>query len=267
MPPAQASQQQQQVDQHAQLNAVIAALAVAELASAWPRVDWSSADAIGAVQVIYRAVTTKYGAAAASVAAQAYDEARPAGLPKFQAVVADPVPKVVTDKAVESAFHSGNPAVTPADVAATAPEPNPSPTTSDLPIEERVPARLNDSVSRHVLQPGRDTTVLSVLKDPGKPRGWARVTTNDKACAFCVLMASRIHLYKSAKTGGFDLRNIKAAQYHKHCTCIAVPVFGDELPAGQKDHNDMYQKAAADAGTSANAKKVLASMRKLYGLK
>ena len=264
MPPALADQQQQ-VDQHAQLNAAIAALAVAELASAWPQVDWLSPDAIGAVQAIYRAVTTKYGAAAASVAAQAYDEARPAGLPKFAAVVADPVPKVVTDKAVESAFHSANPAVSPADVAAAVPEPNVSVTTSDLPIEERVPARLNDSVSRHVLQPGRDTTVLSGSKDPAKPIGWARVPTSDHPCAFCVLMASRPVLYKSKKSGG-DMFLLKSEdRYHKHCSCIAVAVYKD-LPPGQQDRKDMYDKALADAG-SANLKKVLASMRQLYGIK
>jgi hypothetical protein len=33
------------------------------------------------------------------------------------------------------------------------------------------------------------------------------------------------------------------------------------------DYQDMYHKAAADAGTRSDAKKVLASMRKLHGLK
>jgi len=50
-----------------------------------------------------------------------------------------------------------------------------------------------------------------------------------------------------------------------------VPIFpgqsaGDVSPDFD-DHQDKYKKAAADAGTHREPKKILASMRKLYGLK
>ena len=38
-------------------------------------------------------------------------------------------------------------------------------------------------------------------------------------------------------------------------------------PPSQREHLDMYEKAAANAGTSSDAKKVLATMRQLYNLK
>ena len=250
MPAPQADQQQSQA------NTVIAAAAGAELASLWPQIDLAAPTAVAAVSLAYAAVAAKWGMAAATSAAEHYDQVRAAqrinGI--FRALPADPVPREITDKAVQSAFQADPAAVD---------------TTSALPVEERVPARLNDSIGRHVLEPARDTIVANGAKDPAKPKGWARVPTSDHPCAFCAVMASRTHLYsKRAASGLYTADGVRpdAERYHKGCSCIAVPVF-KSLPPSQRDYRDMYDKAAAEAGTSSDLKKVLASMRQLYNVK
>lgn len=260
------TQTQTSPDSQQRLNEAITAAAVAQLASYWPQVDWASPAAVDTVKTIYQAIVTQFGQAAASVAANAYDEARPPLPTSFRAVVADPVPRVVTDKAVTSAFL-GTPE--PIDHVGDV-------TTSDLPVDQRVPARLENAVGRHVLQPGRDTTVLSATKDPAKPL-WARKTNSAKPCAFCVLLASRT--FKVADSGvrggpGLYLSESSALfkgdgqKYHTHCSCTAVPVFSEgDLPPSIRDHQDMYRKAAADAGRTNSLSAVLSSMRQLYDLK
>lgn len=240
MPQPQADPQTQSAT-----NTVIAAAAAAELASLWPSIDLTAPGALALVGAAYYAVVAKWGMAAASSAAEHYDAVRAAQrvTGRFRAVPADPIPRDIIDKVVESAFATSPNAV--------------EGTTSAMPVEERVPARLNEAVGRHVLQPGRDTIVANGAKDPAKPKGWARVPTKPDPCAFCVMLASRTHLYRSQGNA--------ADHYHKQCSCVAVPVFGD-TPPGQQDHRDMYAKAAADAGSS-DPKKVLAAMRQLYNLK
>ena len=253
MPQPQADPQTQSAT-----NTVIAAAAAAELASLWPSIDLTAPGALALVGAAYYAVVAKWGMAAATSAAEHYDAVRAsqrvAG--RFRAVPADPMPRDIIDKAVQSAFAA------PADPTEG--------TTSALPVEERVPARLNDSVGRHVLQPGRDTIVANGAKDPAKPFGWARVPTEDKPCAFCVLMASRTHVYKSreAAKGMYTPGGVRpdSERYHKKCSCIAVPVFRD-MPPSQGDYELMYQKANANAGTTSDPKKILAQMRQLYDLK
>ena len=193
MPPT--PDNQQQVD----ANTVIATLAAAELASTMAGIDLTAPGALAATQLAYYAVVAKWGLAAATSAAEHYDQVRAAQriTGRFRAVPADPVAREITDKAVESAFKADPAAVD---------------TTAALPVEQRVPDRLNDSVGRHVLQPARDTIVANGAKDPAKPKGWARVPTSDRPCAFCVLMASRTHLYSSKRAGG-DMR-VLAILFH-----------------------------------------------------
>jgi hypothetical protein len=258
--------QTSQADQ-AKINAAIAALAAAQLAQLWPLVDWASPDAASAVKTAYAAVVTQFGQAAASRAAEFYDDTRAEQNIRqaFRAVPADPVPQARIDKAVDSAFL-GNPDA-PAD------------TTSALPVEQRVPQRLDDSLQRLVLQPGRDTIAGNTKTDPVHPR-WVRVPTGATTCAFCIMLASRdvaevrgktIDMkYTSSKSAGIDGTGIFNT-YHKHCDCVAVPIFPgqniEDISPKIGDYQDMYYKAAADAGTHRDPKKILASMRKLHGLK
>lgn len=258
--------QTSQADQ-AKINAGIAALAAAQTALLWPRVDWSHPQAAQAIKTVYGAIVSQFGQAAASRAAQFYDDVRAEQrLPsRFVAVPADATTQAQIDKMVDSAFFGNSDA--PAD------------TTSALPVEQRVPDRLDDSLQRLVLQPGRDTIVGNTKTDPVHPR-WVRVPTGATTCAFCIMLASRdvaeirgrtIDMkYTSSKAAGIDGTGIFNT-YHKHCDCVAVPIFPGQnivdISPKIGDYQDMYYKAAADAGTHRDPKKVLASMRKLHGLK
>lgn len=260
------AQSQADVARQRQINAGIVTLAAAQIAPLWPQIDWSSPAAATAVRTLYGAIVSRFGQASAAVAAQFYDDQRStASVPgQYTAALADPLPERMLDKIVTSAFLGGPETVDHTHAG------DPAQTTSDLPVEERVPARLDDSLQRLVLQPGRETIAHNTVKDPVRPR-YVRVPQGATTCAFCVLLASRqinakFSGYASAARAGGD-----AKKYHKHCDCEAVPIFPGqdvtEVSPNITDYQDMYHKAAADAGTRADAKKVLASMRKLHGLK
>lgn len=53
-----------------------------------------------------------------------------------------------------------------------------------------------------------------------RPFAWARVTTSENPCGFCVMLAGRGPVYSSSTTAG-----ARADAYHTHCSCIAVPVY------------------------------------------
>lgn len=270
-----------EVQQQAARNAAIAALAARELAQLWPRVDWEHSVAATAVKTIYAAIVTRYGQAAAAVAAQFYDDVRRTQNTKgaFRAAPANHIPQIITDKAVQSAFLGRRD------------EHVHQATTSDLPLEQRVPQRLDGSLQRHVLQAGRDTIAANVEADPEKPR-YVRVPQGDTTCAFCVLLASRDSAtvlgrtidmtYTSANSAQFVVGRGRDAvrsggkqplgqKYHDHCDCEPVPIFPGQHPSDVSpnfnDYQDMYYKGAAEAGTHRDAKKIIAAMRQLHGLK
>lgn len=269
------------VAQQSQINAGIVALAAAQTARLWPSVDWASPAAAGAVRTLYGAIVDRLGQSAAAVAAQFYDEQRTAaGVPgQYVASLSDPLPPVMLDKIVTSAFLGGHPA---SDV------PDSQQTTSDLPVEQMVPQRLDGQLQRLVLQPGRDTIAHNAAADPAKAR-YVRVPQGDKTCAFCVMMASRelgpIEGPQKRSFGGYHAANVRfdeetqalhvfaknGSKYHDHCDCEAVPVFAGmgafEVSPNVDDYQDMYRKAAADAGSHSDTKKILASMRRIHGLR
>ncbi|TQK29388.1 toxin glutamine deamidase domain-containing protein [Arthrobacter sp. SLBN-53] len=253
-------------------NSAVVALAQRQLAALWPRVDWSSPNAPAAVQTIYRAITTRYGQSAAAVSARFYDQLRTEhNLPsRYRAAPAAPVPDEQVSSIVESAFR-GHVRVDvldddelPADL-----------TTSELPVDQRVQTRLEQSLSRLVLQPGRDTVADNAAQDPAKPR-WIRVPTGERTCAFCVMLASRDvavirgrHIdmtYRSSQSAGIDGSSMFNT-YHKGCDCVAVPVFPDDsledLSPNIGDYKDVYNKATAAAGTHSDTKKILREMRRI----
>lgn len=257
------SQADATVSRQSVINTGIVGLAAAQTAALWPQVDWASPAAAAAVRTVYGAIVDQFGQSTAAVAAQFYDEQRAEhDLPsQYTASMADPLPAVMLDKIVTSAFLGGQPA---SDV------PEPEQTTSDLPVDQMVSQRLDGQLQRLVLQPGRETIDQNVAKDPAKPR-YVRVPRGDHPCAFCVLLASReigpsFTGYKSIESAGGTV----ATKYHTHCDCEAVPVFSGSAAVVSPsigDYGDMYRKAAADAGTRSDTKKILSSMRKLHGLK
>ncbi|AQT81973.1 hypothetical protein B1R94_26005 [Mycolicibacterium litorale] len=267
------------VNQQRARNAGIVTLAARDLAKLWPRVDWSSPKAPAAVTTIYRAITTRYGQAAAAVAAEFYDDVRADQrrlTSRFRATPADPVPDEQISDIVDSAFKGKvTVEVLPAeDLPADA-------TTSDLPVEQRVQQRLENSLQRLVLQPARDTIALNAGKDPAQPR-WIRVPTGKKTCAFCMMVASRELLpsgrakfsgYKSAlvriddETGRLHVFAENGEKFHKKCDCEAVQVYDGvdlrELSPHIDHYQDIYNKATAAAGTHRDTKKILREMRRL----
>jgi hypothetical protein len=279
------------VEHQAQRNAAIVALAAQELTALWPRVDWDSPDAVTAVQRIYRTIVTSRGRTAATVAARFYDEIRRSReLPKqYRAIAAPPPPSEVLDRTVESAFRG-------IELTELDDHEHGIQTTSDLPAEQRVPARLDQKLQKHVLQAGRDTIAENVAQDPANAV-YVRVPRGAKTCAFCVMLASRAidvgfsgYGRHSVKWSEEENRNIHVTtgrgrtpttsatgktpvgqKYHTGCDCEPVPVFPGQEPIDVSprfnDYQDMYFKASADAGSSSNTKKILVSMRQLYGVK
>ena len=291
---AQPQADQQTADsQHAARNAAIVALAAQQLSQAWPQIDWAAPQAVDAVKKIYAAIVTRYGTAAASVAAEFYDQQRAAALPQagnFRATPADPIPVEVLDTVVESAFRG---------TESVDGEPQ---TTSDLAVDQRVPARLEASLQRHVQQPARDTVTQNVVADPANVR-YVRVPQGPDPCAFCIMLASRqlgpiegpqkrsfggysknsaqwsdekqryIHVFTgrgqtpvTSKTGKRQV----GEEYHDHCHCEPMPVFGntiggvEEVSPNFTNYQEMYAKASAEAGSSNDTKAILSAMRRVY---
>lgn len=277
-------------------NAAIATLASQQLGQVWPRVNWESPQALPTVQVLYRAIVNRFGRMSASVAAQFYDSLRNDRnvSQRYRAKVAEPLPDAVLDRAVERAF-AGRVSVTLLDEDRTGDvmDDHQVPTTSDLPLEQRVPARLEGKLQRHVQQAGRDTIALNAAADD-QAFGYIRVPRGEKTCAFCIMLASRAidvgfsgYGKSSVKWSEDEGRNIHVVtgagrtptasrnglrgigeKYHDHCDCEPMPLLAGqtewEISPNFGDYQDKYYKASANAGTSTDTRKILAAMRQLY---
>ena len=68
-----------------------------------------------------------------------------------------------------------------------------------------------------VKQFGRDVITLSARKHKIR---WARVPTGAETCAFCLMLAGRGYVYRSAKKGG---DSFSGNEFHGHCDCAVVP--------------------------------------------
>lgn len=97
--------------------------------------------------------------------------------------------------------------------------------------------RTSGSVTRQVLNGGRETILRSVAEDK-EARGWARVTDGDP-CAFCALLAGRGPVYKDI-TVDF--------QAHDGCACVPEAVYGrSEWPGRAREFHDLYNEATLEA--------------------
>lgn len=94
-------------------------------------------------------------------------------------------------------------------------------------------------------------------KAPKRTRvvAYARMLTGADNCAFCVMLASRGPVYKSAKTAGQIPASLKFVDaegwlnaYHDHCDCIVVPVYTSKDWPGKQQAEDLYDvwKTATD---------------------
>lgn len=124
-------------------------------------------------------------------------------------------------------------------------------------------ARLSKVADQMALQPARDSIVLNTRRDPRSPR-YARVPQG-KTCAWCLVLASRGAVYRSAETAGAD----NPDHYHARCDCEPVPSWkgGKDLPEGYDEGElyGLYDRARREAGDSGDIRDITAAMRRLDG--
>lgn len=171
----------------------LATLAAADLRALWRQVDTAD-DARDALSDVLPALIATYGAAAATLTADWYDElreqAQAAG--RFFAVVPDPG----DEGAVELARWAVGPLYQAERDWATA------------------RSKLEGGLQRRIANRSRTVVTRSTSADPAA-RGWQRNIVGD-TCKFCVMLAGRGAVYTEATS---DFRT------HDGCDCYATPAF------------------------------------------
>lgn len=267
--------------------ALLVAEATTQIADQLGGLDWSASTIQSAVTRIYSGVVQGFRSASSTLGLQMYGDVRATAEVRgsWRKVNAPDVDPGWIDAKVGSAFKIPAP-----------PRPSPEDLTAQdisgvFDVQQVVTERLTNSMQRMVASGGREAVVLTAGEDnalvtrmpdkPGvgdDPAYYMRVPTSLKPCAFCVMTASREwRPYTSAKAAEFVVGTRGGAQrgkqpigqrYHDHCGCIAVPVFpGKPTPFDRSPYVLMYDKATANAGTHRDTKKILATMRQLYGLR
>lgn len=227
-----------------------------------------SADAAAAlIRDTVPLLVAEYGAEAAAMSADFYEDARYAALGAaaagFTAVMA-PEPG---DDVVQDALGW---ALAPLFVPEAPPD-----TATTL---RRSAAKLQTYVAGQ----GRDTVERNAERDPVGTR-YARYASPN-ACAFCRMLATRGSTYRTEQSAtrvvgevdefGAQTRGVRGTQplgekYHDNCKCIAVPVFpGDRYdPAPHiAEWGDQYTVVSRATGTTrGDVSALLAKWRELYG--
>lgn len=166
----------------------LAGLAANDLIAVWRQVT-NAAEARVALFDVLPSLVATYGSAAASLAADWYDDARDhAGVPGlFRAIPADPGDQN-TASLVAWATDAG--------------------TTLDA-----VLALVNGGTQRRIAAFSRQTIMGSAIADP-RSRGWQREGAGE--CDFCSMLIGRGAVY-TENTADFEA--------HDHCNCVAAPSF------------------------------------------
>lgn len=264
--------------------AALSRLATADLAKLWAKLNLGKpAKLADPLAEILAALTGKYGSAAATLAADWYDEAR-------------------AEANVSGKFRAAPVDVPPSDRVEALSRWGVGPMFGANPDGALALSLLSGGLQRMVANMGRDTTASAVALDPA-PVQYARHASAN-ACEFCRMLASRGPIYGkgSAVTvtgeslGGKDYRKMRwlgvssdvilqgarastvavggrrsraslkrsiGEKYHDDCHCVAVPVFpGQEYkPAPYVDQWEAEYAAAREAAGSGDTKAILAEMR------
>lgn len=180
-------------------------------------------------------LTEQYGAVAATLAADWYEELRGASgaAGRFRAVTTASVPPGAVSAKVR--FLAGQ---------LWTPEP------------DAMLGGLLLATDKYVKQPGRDTMASNAKREGVR---WARVPTGAKTCSWCLILASRDAVYSSKETAA-------GHKYHGSCDCVAVRISKDsDYPDGYlpEDHYAMYQAARKEA-RSGDIKDISAAFRRLH---
>lgn len=258
----------EQLDYQADVNAVTV-LAVASLvdelgslSSAAPK------EAASLVRATVPLIVAEFGAQAAAIAADFYDETRFAALGAsagiYTATLAPEAPEDVVQGALGYALQ---PLFAPA-----------------VPDFETAFRRIAAKTQLLTSEAGRDTIVRNAEGDPAGTRYARHASAN--ACAFCRMLATRGEAYRSRSAaesvvGEFNpetgsSRRLRTGgtrplgeKYHDNCRCIAVPIFpGDtyEMAPYVADWAKQYEAVAKATGTKrSDLNALLATWRELYG--
>lgn len=194
-----------------------------------------------------RALVGQYGAAAAALSANFYDDQREsAGASgRFAAQVADPPP----DEQIEASLRWAAKDLWDRDLD--------DPATTDAqrePFDVRLAQaeqRAQAVAQKLVAGQGRDTVRKAVDQDRGAV-GYARAAALG-ACSFCRLMASRGMVYKTVGSAGREANerfngDASVAKFHDNCHCAIIPVFRGqhfELSAHAAEWDRIYREFAA----------------------
>lgn len=207
-----------------------------EFEAIWRRLNLASPAGLAVpLAALLAEVADKYGAPAAALAAEWYDESRDeAGAPgRFEVELA-----ALPDASRFEALARWG--VTPLFGA----DPNPVAALT----------RISGGLQRIVLGQARETTFGAVASDPVRPQFARHASSN--ACAFCAMLATRGAVYASAASSLGD-------RYHDDCHCAVVEVF-----PGQRYEEAPYVakwREAYSATSSGDTKTVLSEMRQTLG--
>lgn len=174
-----------------------------EFTRIWARLNLNNPDVVrDPLAAVLAGIAEKYGTAAATLAADFYDDIREGVVktgPRFTPTLAE-VPKI---ERFESLAGWG---IGPLFGA------NPEP--------ETALHKITGGLQLVVANAYRETIAESSVADPAA-RGWQRVA-DGKACPFCLMLESRGSVYSEA---GADFAS------HDHCGCSAEPAFeGEPIP-------------------------------------
>jgi hypothetical protein len=162
--------------------------AATDLAALWRQVD-SAARAEAALRDILPALIETYGAAAASVAADWYDDQRDkAGVRRHFVAIPAEIPEVGAQELIGWALNT----------AAT---------------DETFKVLIEGGTQRRIVNFSRLTVSRSSIEDPGA-RGWMRTGAGN--CDFCSMLIGRGAVYSEA-SADFPA--------HDHCGCGAEPAW------------------------------------------
>jgi len=255
--------------------AALATLSVRELEEFWRRLDLGRPDRLAEpLAVVVADIVDRYGAAAASLAADWYDEAREEA--RARGVFTAAVAASPAQDRIEALTRWGI-----------------APLFGTSPSSPAALTRVSGGMQRVVLNQARDTTAASVALDPAKPRFARHASAN--ACAFCRLLATNGPIYRSessalhvvgrgtdtstnaTRTKGRKAKGIHARgsrtlgeKYHDDCRCAAIEVFDQDaykeapyVAEWRQTYNDV--KVTAGKYDAVDLKATLAEMRKTLG--
>lgn len=113
-------------------------------------------------------------------------------------------------------------------------------------IINQLSARLDYEVKRAA----GDCVFYNGSRDPGKPH-YARIPSGSETCDFCLMLASRGFVYRSAKSAG------ELNHYHANCDCRVTPGWGSNPQVEGYDPGKIYDRwqESLDAKAEERAKR------------